>query len=96
MAEERFTVVGPWEAYDTKPGDVVTLDAADPAVRANLAAGVIKPEEGGSSKPEKRACPACAETGNKRPPKFDSAAALAKHYGDKHPALVVPTWEEEV
>lgn len=91
--ERQFTVTGVQTAYATKPGGTVSLDASDPLVRMNIAAGVLVLVDG---QPDpKYPCPACAESGMKRPPSFATSDLLADHYGEKHPALVAPEWEEE-
>ena len=90
---KTFTVVGSQPAYQVMPGNTVELDEADPMVALNVAAGVLA--EGDHRPPPPRvACPACVEHGMKRPPRFDTADALAEHYAEKHPALVIPEWSE--
>lgn len=90
----QFVVSGALPAYGVQPGETVTLDASEPGVRVNVAAGVITLVKG---QPDpKMTCPACKEAGTpKRPPNFASSEELAAHYGEKHPALVAPEWEEE-
>jgi hypothetical protein len=94
MAKRKYTVTGPFPAYGVNTGESVTLDDSDELVKANIAAGVVTLGED-DSPPPKMTCPACVEAGMKRPPSFASHAELADHYGEKHPALVTPEWEEE-
>lgn len=93
MAKQKFSVTGPFTVYDTPPGGAVELDADDPLVQANVTAGVIGPYEEPSA-PQKTPCPACVEQDMSRPTRVSSQEELAAHYGEKHPALVVPSITE--
>lgn len=87
----KYKIVGPFPAYGVQTGDPVTLDASDPLVRINVAAGVLELDP--DQPPLKIPCPACEGQGMKRPPHFASLAELQAHYGEKHPALVAPEGE---
>lgn len=94
MAKRRYVVNGPFERYDTKPGETVTLDEDAPDVVLNVEIGALTlatEAEEESTEPEKEPCPRCVEEGMKRPPKFEAVEDLREHYADKHPGLVAPT-----
>jgi hypothetical protein len=75
-------------AYGAAPGETVTLNASDPRVQLNIAAGVLTLVK--DQPPEKHPCPACAEQGVKRPLSFATSDELQAHYAEKHPGLVPP------
>jgi hypothetical protein len=93
MANRKYLVVGVFPAYGVEVGETVHLDPADVLVQANINAGVIEltPDQ---PKVAKTTCPACIGQNIKRPPSFASEAEMVEHYGEKHPALVVPEWKE--
>jgi len=93
VAEQTFKV-RQYPAYGVAIGSQVTLDPDDPLVQINIGAGVLVAV--GEVRRQAMTCPACKDVGTpKRPPRFTTVEDLTTHYNEKHPALVIPDWEEE-
>lgn len=85
-----YTLTTP--AYGQPAGTSLALDQNDPLVKLNVESGVLVEGKNQDVEPEQMVCPICEEN-MKRPPRFDSAAALSDHYQEKHAGFVVPDWQ---
>ncbi len=81
----RYAVAG------HKKGDVVT--AADFEAGINVPA-LVDSQILTVDSVEGSACPACAEQGMKRPPKFDTLEQMHEHYAEKHAGLIPPAEDD--
>lgn len=95
MANRKFTVSGPFPAYGVQIGESVVLDADDVLVQANVTAGLIRLAVD-QPKTIRITCPACIGQNVKKPASYADTEEMVAHYAEKHPALVIPEWKEEV